>query len=206
MCGISGIINKNGAAVTHDEIRSINDLIAHRGPDGRGLFFGDNFALGHRRLAILDMSSAGHQPMIYHDRYVLTFNGEIYNYLELKEELSSAGYEFTSHSDTEVILAAYDKWGEECVGKFNGMWAFALYDKERDIIFCSRDRFGIKPFYYSDTEEKFVFGSEIKQILVGAQGAVVANMRAVRDFLVEGYDGHTNETFFRWRAQFAGRP
>lgn len=196
MCGISGIINKNGSSVTHDEIRSINDLIAHRGPDGRGLFFADNFALGHRRLAILDMSSAGHQPMTYGDRYAITFNGEIYNYLELKEELGASGYEFASRTDTEVILAAYDKWGSDCVTRFNGMWAFAIYDKDRGHIFCSRDRFGIKPFYYSDSAEKFVFGSEIKQILAAGKGGAIANMRVVRDFLVEGYDGHTNETFF----------
>jgi asparagine synthase (glutamine-hydrolysing) len=196
MCGISGIINKSGSPVTHDEIRSINDLIAHRGPDGRGLFFADNFAIGHRRLAILDISSAGHQPMTYSDKYVITFNGEIYNYLELKEQLCLEGYVFESKTDTEVILAAYDKWGDDCVKRFNGMWAFALYDKEREVIFCSRDRFGVKPFYYSDTAEKFVFGSEIKQVLVGGRGAAIANMRVVRDFLVEGYHGHSNETFF----------
>ncbi len=196
MCGISGIINKNGSPVTHDEIQAINDLIAHRGPDGRGLFIADNFALGHRRLAILDISSAGHQPMTYGERYVITFNGEIYNYLELRKQLCEEGYVFASQTDTEVILAAYDKWGSDCVKRFNGMWSFALYDKERAEIFCSRDRFGVKPFYYSNSEEKFVFGSEIKQILAGRGGAAIANMRAVRDFLVEGYHGHSNETFF----------
>jgi asparagine synthase (glutamine-hydrolysing) len=197
MCGISGIINKNGSPVTDDEIRSINDLIAHRGPDGRGLFFANNLALGHRRLAILDVSQAGHQPMTYRDRYVITFNGEIYNYLELRTQLCLDGYDFASKTDTEVILAAYDKWGADCVSRFNGMWAFAMYDKEKDEIFCSRDRFGVKPFYYSDTADKFVFGSEIKQILAGAGGAAVANIPAVRDFLVEGFHGHTSETFFR---------
>jgi asparagine synthase (glutamine-hydrolysing) len=196
MCGISGIINKDGSPVSHDEIQSINDLIAHRGPDGRGLFFADNLALGHRRLAILDISAAGHQPMTYIERYVITFNGEIYNYLELKEQLGLDGYRFASKTDTEVILAAYDKWGAACVERFNGMWAFALYDKEKKVVFCSRDRFGVKPFYYADTAERFVFGSEIKQILAGSNSAATANMRAVRDFLVEGYHGHTNETFF----------
>lgn len=196
MCGISGIINKNGAPVTHDEIQSINNLIAHRGPDGQGIFLEKNFALGHRRLAILDISSAGHQPMFYRDRYVITFNGEIYNYVELRQELSEKGCIFASHSDTEVILAAYDEWGAECVQRFNGMWAFALYDKVRAEIFCSRDRFGVKPFYYANSAEKFVFGSEIKQILAGRGGVAVANMRALRDFLVEGYHGHSNETFF----------
>lgn len=197
MCGISGIINKNGAPVSHQEIRAINDLVTHRGPDGQGLFFSDNFALGHRRLAIVDVSSAGQQPMTYRDRYVITFNGEIYNFLELKTQLCLDGYVFASKTDTEVILAAYDKWGGDCVTRFNGMWAFAIYDKKSKIIFCSRDRFGVKPFYYADSAEKFVFGSEIKQILVGGKSASVANMRAVRDFLVEGYHGHNSETFFQ---------
>lgn len=196
MCGISGIISKSGKAIARDEIQSINDLIAHRGPDGQGFFYAENFAFGHRRLAILDISSAGHQPMIYGDKYVLTFNGEIYNYLEIKAQLINDGYTFVSKTDTEVILAAYDKWGSDCVTKFNGMWAFALYDKEKNIIFCSRDRFGIKPFYYTNIADKFVFGSEIKQILAGGTGTAIANMRAVRDFLVEGYHDHTNETFF----------
>lgn len=197
MCGISGIIHKNGSPVTHDEIRAINDLIAHRGPDGNGLFFANGLALGHRRLAILDVSPAGHQPMTYAERYVITFNGEIYNYLELRDELCLDGYAFASATDTEVILAAYDKWGADCVSRFNGMWAFALYDTLKEEVFCSRDRFGVKPFYYADTADKFVFGSEIKQILAGGVGAAVANMVAVRDFLVEGYHGHTSETFFR---------
>lgn len=196
MCGISGIIHKNGSPVTPDEIGSINDLIAHRGPDGNGLFFADALALGHRRLAILDVSPAGHQPMAYGGRYVITFNGEIYNYLELRQQLCADGYAFTSKTDTEVILAAYDRWGADCVSHFNGMWAFALYDKDKEEIFCSRDRFGVKPFYYADTPGKFVFGSEIKQILAGAGGPAIANMIAVRDFLVEGYHGHTSETFF----------
>lgn len=196
MCGISGIIHKNGSPVAPDEIRSINDLIAHRGPDGKGLFFANGLALGHRRLAILDVSAAGHQPMAYGERHVLTFNGEIYNYLELRNQLCQDGYAFASKTDTEVILAAYDRWGDDCVSRFNGMWAFALYDKEKEEIFCSRDRFGVKPFYYADTADKFVFGSEIKQALAGAGGPAIANMIAVRDFLVEGYHGHTSETFF----------
>lgn len=196
MCGISGIINKNPSAVSHGAIKEINDLIAHRGPDDEGFFFGEHFALGHRRLAILDLSPDGHQPMRYLDKYVITFNGEIYNYVELREQLQLDGYHFSSKTDTEVILSAYDKWGQTCVERFNGMWAFCLYDKERDILFCSRDRFGVKPFYYSDTAQKFVFGSEIKQILAGRGGSAVVNMRAVRDFLIEGHSDHTLETFF----------
>jgi len=196
MCGISGIVNKNGAAVSPGAIKGINDLIAHRGPDDEGFFFGAHFALGHRRLSILDLSPDGHQPMHHGDKTVITFNGEIYNYLEIREELMRDGYRFTSRTDTEVILCAYDKWGPACVERFNGMWGFCLYDREKDILFCSRDRFGVKPFYYADTSQKFIFGSEIKQVLAGRGGNAVANMRAVRDFLVEGYSDHTHETFF----------
>lgn len=196
MCGISGIINKCGSPVSPVDIQVMNDLIAHRGPDGCGLFADANLAFGHRRLAILDISAAGHQPMHYTDRYVVTFNGEIYNYLELKQELHLLGYQFTTKTDTEVILAAYDKWGADCVRRFNGMWGFALYDRRKKEIFCSRDRFGVKPFYYSDSADRFVFGSEIKQVLAGRNGPALVNMRMVRDFLVEGFHDHSNETFF----------
>lgn len=196
MCGISGIINKNDTAVDPGAIRAITDLVAHRGPDGDGFYFGDCFAFGHRRLAILDVSSAGSQPMAYLQRYVITYNGEVYNFVELKTQLARCGYRFDSDSDTEVILAAYDKWGEHCVNYFNGMWSFAIYDVKRHVIFCSRDRFGVKPFYYSDGPAQFVFGSEIKQVLRASGSIAVANMAMVRDFLVEGLHDHTSATFF----------
>ncbi|MFA5233466.1 MAG: asparagine synthase (glutamine-hydrolyzing) [Sulfurimonas sp.] len=195
MCGVSGIINKNGKSVDEDEIKKINDLIAHRGPDDEGFYFEKNFAFGHRRLSILDLSIDGHQPMHYLDKYVITYNGEVYNYLEIKEELQKEGYVFHSHTDTEVILASYDKWGAECVNKFNGMWAFAIYDKEKEIIFCSRDRFGVKPFYYTEVNGKFVFGSEIKQLLAFYDERYV-NKKILIDYLVIGYENHTSETFF----------
>jgi asparagine synthase (glutamine-hydrolysing) len=195
MCGISGIINKNGNTNLNDEIKRINDLIEHRGPDSEGFYFEKNFAFGHRRLSILDLSSDGHQPMHYLDKYVITYNGEVYNYLEIKEELLQNGYIFKSHTDTEVIIASYDMWGEECVHKFNGMWSFAIYDKEKRIIFCSRDRFGVKPFYYAEIDDKFIFGSEIKQLLEFFEERYV-NKRILMDYLVIGYEEHTNETFF----------
>ena len=196
MCGISGIINKDNSPVTPAAIRAITDLVAHRGPDGDGFYFGPGFAFGHRRLAIIDVSDAGHQPMRYLGRYAITYNGEVYNFVELKEQLIRCGYRFTSGTDTEVILAAYDKWGQDCVDHFNGMWAFAIHDIGRGLIFCSRDRFGVKPFYYADQAQRFTFGSEIKQVLHGAGGAAVANMAVVRDFLVEGLHDHTSATFF----------
>ena len=165
MCGISGIIQKTGSGSLRPAIESMTDLIKHRGPDGFGYYFRNNIALGHRRLAILDLSENGHQPMAYADaQYVITYNGEVYNYLEIRARLETLGYAFHSQSDTEVILAAYQQWGESCVGLFNGMWAFAIHDVRRNIIFCSRDRFGVKPFYFTDCADNFVFGSETKGI------------------------------------------
>jgi len=195
MCGISGIINKYNKPIKKKDIKKINDLISHRGPDDEGLFFGANFAFGHRRLSILDLSSDGHQPMSYLDKYTITYNGEIYNYIEIKEELLKYGYIFNSNTDTEIILASYDKWGKDCVNKFNGMWAFSLYDKEKNILFCSRDRFGIKPFYYTEIDNIFAFGSEIKQLLE-FQKENICNKELLIDFIVTGIQEHTNETFF----------
>lgn len=195
MCGISGIINKTKNSIDRDEIKNINDLISHRGPDDEGFFFERNFAFGHRRLSILDLSSDGHQPMHYLDKYTITYNGEVYNYLEIREELEKDGYSFHSNTDTEVILASYDKWGEDCVNKFNGMWAFAIYDKEKEIIFCSRDRFGIKPFYYTEVDNKFIFGSEIKQLLEFYENNIV-NKDMLIDYIVTSVQEHNNKTFF----------
>jgi len=195
MCGISGVINKTQKVVNKKEIKTMNDLISHRGPDDEGYYFENNFAFGHRRLSILDLGKDGHQPMHYLDRYTITYNGEIYNYIEIREELLNDGYIFNSHTDTEVILASYDKWGENCVNKFNGMWAFAIYDKAKEIIFCSRDRFGIKPFYYTNIDDKFIFGSEIKQLLEFYPKKYV-NKKILMDYLIIGYEDHTNDTFF----------
>ena len=195
MCGISGIINQDRLKVSKTEIERINELISHRGPDGEGYFFEKNFSFGHRRLSIIDLSQRGAQPMHFLDRLTITFNGEIYNYIEIKNELLKKGYSFDSKTDTEVILAAYDYWGEKCVEHFNGMWAFALYDKQKQIIFCSRDRFGIKPFYYTSVNGKFIFGSEIKQLL-SFYKTKYANRKILLDYLLMGYEEHTNETFF----------
>ena len=204
MCGISGIINKNNADVKLWEIKAITDVIAHRGPDGEGFLLENNFALGHRRLAIIDTSADGDQPMWYENKYAIVFNGEIYNYLEIREQLVSLGYLFTTGTDTEVILAAYDYWGVNCVSYFNGMWAFALYDKKQNTIFCSRDRFGIKPFYYSEFKGNFYFASEIKQFTVLQDWESVANIERVYDFFVYGVMNHTTETCFKNIFQLPG--
>lgn len=204
MCGIAGIIRKINGADLHVQIEAMTDLIRHRGPDGYGYYFGDHFAFGHRRLAIVDLSENGHQPMQYAaGKYVITYNGEVYNYLEIRSELEVLGCVFQSHSDTEVILAAYRQWGEECVSRFNGMWAFAIYDVERNVIFCSRDRFGVKPFYYTDTETEFSFGSEIKQLL-GFLPECRANREVLLNFLVTGFTDRIDDTFFVGICQLPG--
>ncbi|MBS1589314.1 MAG: asparagine synthase (glutamine-hydrolyzing) [Bacteroidetes bacterium] len=194
MCGIAGIINMDNTSVNTKIIKNICDIISHRGPDAEGFYYGKQFALGHRRLSILDLSVDGSQPMSYKD-YVIVFNGEIYNYIEIKDELLKAGYTFHTKTDTEVILASYDYWKQGCVNKFNGMWSFCIYDIKKNILFCSRDRYGVKPFYYSSSNGQFVFGSEIKQIIYFFKERV-ANTSMIVDFLL-GYDEHnTTETFY----------
>jgi len=165
MCGIAGILNFKGGVVTPAEIKKLTDVIAHRGPDGEGQWVNNakNTGLGHRRLSIIDLSDKASQPMHYlNARYTITYNGEIYNYIELKEDLMKAGYTFTSTSDTEVILAMYDKYRTDCVKHFDGMFAFVIWDEQEKTAFCSRDRFGEKPFFYYTDTNRFVFASEIK--------------------------------------------
>lgn len=204
MCGISGIINKLNQAVEHQTIQAFNDIISHRGPDDEGFYFYESLALGHRRLSILDLSISGHQPMHYHDRYTIVFNGEVYNYLEIRDELVLNGYTFASATDTEVILAAYDCWGEACVEKFNGMWAFALLDRQQHTLFCSRDRFGVKPFYYRSTDTTFAFASEIKQFSTLPDWQPELNAARAADFIRYGVFDHTEETLFAGVQQLRG--
>lgn len=155
-------------------------------------------AFGHRRLSIVDPSPQGHQPMSYMSgRYWITYNGEIYNYLEIREELKTCGYTFETHTDTEVILAAYDRWGEGCLNHFNGMWAFAIYDIDTKKVFLARDRFGVKPLYYLTLPEgSFFFGSEIKQFTCLPQWSASLNIQRAYDFLAWGLIDHTEETLF----------
>jgi len=153
-------------------------------------------AFGFRRLSIIDLSPFGHQPMSYMNRYWIVFNGEIYNYLELKAELEVCGYIFNSKTDTEVIMAAYDKWGAACLNKFNGMWAFVILDIKEDKVFLSRDRFGIKPLYYYQDEERFVFASEIKAILANPNVKTNPNITYIKDYLKRGSKAYLKETAF----------
>jgi asparagine synthase (glutamine-hydrolysing) len=166
MCGIAGWIGRTGDADSEAIVRAMTGAVAHRGPDGDGIWRDGRVAFGHRRLSIIDLSDAGAQPMALPGAgLTITYNGEIYNYRELRRELEALGRRFRSDSDTEVILGAYDQWGAACVSRFNGMWAFAIHDRPRGIVFCSRDRFGVKPFYYVDTPSCFAFGSEMRQLL-----------------------------------------
>jgi len=153
-------------------------------------------ALGHRRLSILDLSVSGHQPMSYADRYWIVYNGEIYNYLEIRDELINEGYQFYSQTDTEVVMAAYDKWGKECLNKFNGMWAFAIYDRKDEKLFISRDRFGIKPLVYYLDYRKLIFASEIKAILRHEGVKTEPNARYIKKFLKKGACEYSRETAF----------
>ena len=162
MCGIAGIISPSSDKQQDDQ--QMISCLSHRGPDGEATWQNDaqTIALGHRRLSIIDLSDAGDQPMHYMDRYTIVHNGEIYNYKELRQLLSAKGYNFQSHSDTEVILASYDYWKHDCLQHFDGMFAFAIWDEKEQKLFAARDRFGEKPFYYCYSDEGFFFASEIK--------------------------------------------
>lgn len=167
MCGIAGIVDTKDPPAEH-EIEAMIADIAYRGPDGHGtvVLRGEGVALGHRRLSILDLTEGGKQPMSSPDgRYIIVFNGEIYNFLELRADLTALGHAFRSQSDTEVLLAAYAQWGAACLDRLVGMFAFAIWDRERRELFAARDRLGIKPFYYCERDGALLFSSEIKSIL-----------------------------------------
>jgi asparagine synthase (glutamine-hydrolysing) len=188
MCGIAGIIAANPGLVTMQRIKNMTDAIAHRGPDGEACWMapGGHAVLGHRRLCIIDLSALAAQPMHYMDRYSIIHNGEIYNYRELRSTLEQQGYHFRSQSDTEVILAAYDAWGTDCLQHFDGMFAFAIWDDKEQELFAARDRFGEKPFYYYTDEQQFVFASEMKA-LWAAGIAKTMNERMLFNYLTLGY-------------------
>ena len=191
MCGISGFNWKDEKLV-----KSMNNAMKHRGPDDEGCYIDKKISLGSVRLSIMDLSLKGHMPMFSNDKkLIIIHNGEIYNFKEIRKELSKMGYRFKSKTDTEVILYSYKEWGPDCVKKFNGMWVFCIYDKEKNILFLSRDRFGIKPLYYYFKKGRFIFASEIKAIL---QHPVKrkANDKIIFDFLFYDLVDHNEETFF----------
>lgn len=209
MCGISGIYNLKQNAVNEHVLRAMSDALSHRGPDDQGDILLDNARLGlaHRRLSIIDLSKAGHQPMSNEDGSIwVTCNGEIYNYLELKEGLVGKGHIFKSKTDTEVILHSYEEEGLDCLKKFVGMWGFALWDSRKKILFCARDRIGKKPFYYFHNQDFFIFASEIKALLKNPAVSSAPNDKTIFRYLYQGilrdmynqffYVDASDETFF----------
>jgi asparagine synthase (glutamine-hydrolysing) len=201
MCGIAGIITKNTSELSIDRLKKMTDIIAHRGPDGDGQWISADgqVGLGHRRLSIIDLSHEADQPMHYLGRYSIVFNGEIYNYIELKETLLKQGYQFKTQSDTEVLMALYDKDKENCLQLLDGMFSFVIYDAQENNVFCARDRFGEKPFFYSYEKGKyFLFGSEMKCLWAGGIAKEVNN-KMLFNYLSFGYIENPkdlSETFY----------
>jgi asparagine synthase (glutamine-hydrolysing) len=183
MCGITGIFNVDERPVSVNVLRKMTNIIRHRGPDGEGFWTNSYVGFGHRRLAVIDLSPLGHQPMQSDDgSVVITYNGEVYNFPNLRIELEAHGYKFHSQTDTEVILKAYQQWGEDCVYKLNGMFAFAIWDENQKKLFIARDRFGIKPLYYSYKNNILVFASEIKSLLQYPDITTKLNVQALNEY------------------------
>ena len=197
MCGIVGIVRFDEKPIKKDELQTMMQVIKHRGPDDEGMFIDGHVGFGHVRLSILDLSSAGKQPMTdATGRYTIIQNGESYNYIELREELKALGYKFATQTDTEVLLNGYIEWGESVLDKLNGMFALAIYDKEKQTLFIARDRFGVKPLYYHVGDGQLIFASEIPAILKALPGKPKANENAIFDYLVFNRTDQTEETFF----------
>ncbi len=198
MCGIAGVLDLAGHRLASGPVLAMIGALAHRGPDGETLRRLGPLVLAHRRLSILDPTPAGDQPMCSADgRYWVVHNGEIYNFLELADELRSHGHEFRTATDTEVILAAYAVWGPDCVTRFNGIWAFALWDAVEERLFLSRDRFGVKPLYLAESSGVLAFASEVKALLTLEWVDRTPDTEAIRDFLLDARVDHRPGTFFR---------
>jgi asparagine synthase (glutamine-hydrolysing) len=225
MCGIAGIVVVDGFDPAL--LISMTHAVKHRGPDGFGFVYFDlgsnsagecfhdqdrspslaapSLGLGTRRLAILDLSESGNQPMQIEDgEYWITYNGEVYNYREIRKELEAIGHNFRTKTDTEVVLRAYSQWDSACVNRFNGMWSFAIWDRRRRQLFCSRDRFGVKPFYYFATPSFLAFGSEIKQLLHCPGVPRTIDQTMASQYLQQGLQDHTHRTFFADICQLPG--
>jgi asparagine synthase (glutamine-hydrolysing) len=197
MCGVTGVLDLTGGPVSAVTVRAMTDAIAHRGPDGEGYFCDGPIGLGHRRLAIIDLTPAGHQPMLTQDgRFVLSYNGEVYNFNELRGELEACGRQFHSRTDSEVVLHALAQWGTDALLRFNGMFAFALWDRERRELLLARDRYGIKPMYYSVRNSQVLFGSEIKAMLMHPLLSAELDEEALAEYLCF-QNCFTSRTLFR---------
>ncbi len=206
MCGIAGIISPHAQLVSRERLKQMTQTLAHRGPDGEAHWISPSgeAGLGHRRLAIIDLSDAAAQPMVYRDRYTIVHNGEIYNYIELRELLQKNGYSFSTRSDTEVLMAAYDCWKEACLEKLDGMFAFAIWDDRKKTLFAARDRFGEKPFYFCEPASapghlQFLFASEMKALWAAGLNRQPDNT-CLLNYLALGYTGPTHQpthTFYK---------
>lgn len=201
MCGIAGIVSKNSLLISRERIESATKCLRHRGPEGEGIWINDErtVAMGHLRLSIIDLSKEAAQPMHYLERYSIIHNGELYNYIEIREALLKKEYQFFSQSDTEVIVAAYDLWGSDCLQQFDGMFAFAIWDEKEKKLFAARDRFGEKPFFFFYDEEQLLFASEMKSLWSMGIGKDV-NHAMLYNFLTIGYTTNPSdpqETFYQ---------
>jgi asparagine synthase (glutamine-hydrolysing) len=186
MCGLAAMVGLGGRQADAAVLEAMSEVLTHRGPDDKGLYVDGPVGFGFRRLAILDLAPTGHQPMISADGHlVLIFNGEIYNYVELRGELEARGHRFSSSGDTQVLLAAYRQWGRDCLQKLNGMWAFLIYDRHQGKLFGSRDRFGVKPLYRFRAADCIYFASEIKAIVAAGDCGGEPNWRQVSQFLLD---------------------
>src|SRR5213592_578001 len=187
MCGICGIYRVDGGPVDLESLGRMTSVIQHRGPDGAGSYVADGIGLGHRRLSIIDIAG-GSQPVTNEDESLhLIFNGEIYNYIELREDLVKRGHVFKTRSDTEVIVHAYEAWGLDCVSQFNGIFAFALWDSKRKRLFLARDHLGVKPLYYVDLGARFIFASEIKALLLDPECPKEVDLKALGELFTLRY-------------------
>jgi asparagine synthase (glutamine-hydrolysing) len=201
MCGIAGILSADPAKITAERLQFMTDALAHRGPDGEGHWRDPSgqIGLGHRRLSVIDLSPAGAQPMSCLDRYIVIHNGEIFNHIELRRLLQSKGYSFSSRTDTELIPAAYDLYGPDCVQHFDGMFAFAIWDRREKSLFLGRDRFGEKPLFLYQDETQFLFASEMKALWAAGIPKTV-NPPMLFNFITLGYTQNPAgpaETFYQ---------
>jgi len=198
MCGIVGVYNFNKKPVLESQIQKMTEAMAHRGPDDKGVFTDKNIALGHRRLAIIDLTEAGHQPMANEKKDIwITYNGEIYNFLELRKTLEKLGHRFKSKTDTEVIIHSFEEWGIDCLKRFNGLFAFAIWDKKNQTLTLARDRYGIKPLYYWRNHNVFLFASEIKAFLKHPEFRTVLDPEVLLEYF-------TFQNTFSYKTLFEG--
>src|SRR6266704_6162417 len=196
MCGIAGLLElKRNAQANSAILRQMCDVMAHRGPDDEGIYTQDRIGIGMRRLSIVDLAT-GHQPMSNEDGSLwIVFNGEIYNHQSLREPLIARGHSYRTHSDTETIIQLYEEYGKDCVQHLRGMFAFAIWDRNRKTLFIARDRLGIKPLYYQLTPERLLFGSEVKVILANGGICPQYDRATLPEFLAIGYLSG-EETFY----------